>query len=188
MLEYQNSINKNLEASVSEINLITKRIADLNSEIVSVNNQDQEANDLLDGRDQLLNELNSYFNVDSYEDSKGNLEITVDWQPLISKNNSYDLEVETSEANQSKIISIRIGSDIETENGSVAALVELRNESAQKYIDKINQLAVSLVDEFNKIHKEGYDLNEDSGEELLEIKNEENSAVGITVNKIISER
>lgn len=185
LLEYQTSLDEDISTIVDEINSLTSRITALNEEIVSVKNSGQEPNDLLDERDQLLKELNTYIDVQSYEDDRGNLQVTLDGNLLVSKDNSYKLTVEQSAQNQSQIVYSQIGKEVSINNGSLAARLELRDEIVAGYLDNINQLAESFIEEFNTVHQQGYDLNGDSGEDFFTINNEENPAMGISLTDTI---
>lgn len=187
LIEYQKAVDENINTSVEEINSITERIADLNSEIVSVENSGQTPNDLLDERDQLLTELNSYLDIDSYQDSQGNLQITTDGQPLVSRDKSYEIYLEDSGDGQSEIYSSRTDQKIEVNSGSVAALYEFRDENIEKYIKKIDSMAEAFTSAFNEQHQEGFYFNGDTGEEFFISENEEHAALGITINSDIAD-
>ncbi|QTL98760.1 flagellar hook-associated protein FlgK [Iocasia frigidifontis] len=185
LLEYQSSLTEDISTNVEEINSLTSRIAALNEEIVSVENSGQAANDLRDSRDQLLKELNTYVDVQSYEDSRGNLQVTLDGNLLVSRDNSYDLTVEQTGQNESQLIYDLTGKKVSVDSGSLAGVLELRDEIVAGFLDDINQMAESFAKEFNAVHQEGYDLNGDSGEDFFVINNQENAAMGLSVSETI---
>ncbi|AZO95889.1 flagellar hook-associated protein FlgK [Halocella sp. SP3-1] len=185
LLEYQSSLTEDISTNVEGINSLTSRIAALNEEIVSVENSGQAANDLRDSRDQLLKELNRYVDVQSYEDDQGNLQVTLDGNLLVSRDNSYDLTVEQTGQNESQLIYSLTGKEVSVDSGSLAATLELRDEIVAGYLDDINQMAESFAEEFNAVHQEGYDLNGDSGEDFFVINNQENAAMGLSVSETI---
>ncbi|MTI61569.1 MAG: flagellar hook-associated protein FlgK [Firmicutes bacterium] len=186
LLEYQSSLNEDISTTVDEINSLSSRIAALNEEIVSVENSGQNANDLRDKRDQLLTELNSYVDVKSSEDSQGNLQITLDGNLLVSKDISYDLTVESTGQNQSEVIYSQTGKAVAVDSGSLGAILELCDETVAAYLDDINQLAESFVEEFNEVHQAGYDLNGDSGGDFFTIEDEDNPAMGISLTDAVA--
>lgn len=186
LLEYQSSLNEDISTTVDEINSLSSRIAALNEEIVSVENSGQNANDLRDKRDQLLTELNSYVDVKSSEDSQGNLQITLDGNLLVSKDISYDLTVESTGQNQSEVIYSQTGKAVAVDSGSLGAVLELCDETVAAYLDDINQLAESFVEEFNEVHQAGYDLNGDSGGDFFTIEDEDNPAMGISLTDAVA--
>ena len=171
--DYKESINDNLTNAAENINNITKKMADLNKQIVSVKGSGQSPNDLLDERDALYKDLSSLINVQSREDSLGNLVVSTNGLQLVNGSDSYELKTEgftddnSIPKNEDRLIHSQTGTEIEPTNGKIAAWMDMRDEKLDFYAGRLDKLANTMVSEFNTQHKAGYDANGVDGENFF---------------------
>ncbi len=84
----------NIQASVDDINNISKQIAELNVQIVSAEAGHHPANDLRDQRDQLLKRLSELADVRYFETERGSYTILIgQGSPLVEDDKSWNLSV-----------------------------------------------------------------------------------------------
>lgn len=200
---------------LGDANSLLRQIDSLNKEISEIEPQGHLANDLYDKRDRLIDELSGIVNIQvSYEKSSPtSLDIAdgiakielVDKEGspldvvLLSKDQGpKEFTVTYDSENENAVGSIQYGDDeinIHDVDGSLKALVEnygFVNEDGQSegsYIDMLQDLdkmATAFAEEFNKVHKEGYDLtgSETTSETDFFIIGDDGAA-SITVNKDI---
>lgn len=92
---YQTSLNTQIEEQVSKINEIGEKIAYYNTKIARAEASGLEnANDYRDMRNQLMDELASYTNYDSREDSDGTVEIYINNAVFVNADISYHMGTE----------------------------------------------------------------------------------------------
>lgn len=184
LTDYKESINNNLSNAADNINNITKKIADLNKQIVSVKGSGQSPNDLLDERGALYKDLSEIINVQSRKDSRGNLVVSTQGLQLVNGSDSYELKTEGHAENRSipemqdRLIHEKTGNEINPSSGKIAAWMDIRDKKLDFYADKLNKLAETMVKEFNEKHKAGYDAEGNEGGEFFKsIDDEERSAI-----------
>lgn len=84
--KYQNTLNDEVIATVDKINGIGEQIMDLNRRIAKIEAGGVEnAADLRDSRDLLLDELSSYCKIQYSEDNRGVVEVSVEGVPFVDE-------------------------------------------------------------------------------------------------------
>jgi flagellar hook-associated protein 1 FlgK len=90
--EYQNNLNDQVINTINDINSIGKRISELNKEISSIEgNGVENANDLRDERDYLLDTLAGYGNIAYTEDAQGVVSVRFNGTMFITDTNAYEM-------------------------------------------------------------------------------------------------
>jgi flagellar hook-associated protein 1 FlgK len=94
--EYQYNLNDQIINAVNDINSIGQRISELNKEIAKIEgNGVENANDLRDERDYLLDTLAGYGNVAYSEDAQGVLSVRFNGTLFITDTKAYEMSVLT---------------------------------------------------------------------------------------------
>ena len=170
------TINENISKSVDRINQITKEVLSLNKQISEIEYAGATANDLRDKRDLLIDELSSYAKTNVYEDARGNYTVSFDGQVIVTGTSTIDLEVYENKNLDIytkygyQTLDVRVKTDppvgLNFTDGSIAGLLEARDSNKQGVLSKLNMLddiAKSLLCDFNQIHKEGLGLDNSTG-------------------------
>lgn len=96
--EYQNNLNSQIKDSVKEINSIGNRIYELNKEIMRVEIGGVEnANDLRDERDQLLDSLAGYGNITYYEADNAMVSVNFNGIAFVTEASVFEMDLATDE-------------------------------------------------------------------------------------------
>ncbi|WP_265948155.1 flagellar hook-associated protein FlgK [Dechloromonas sp. A34] len=161
-------VNGKIQDAVSSVNSYATQIADLNQRIlVSESSYGQPANDLLDQRDQLINDLNKLIKVSTTTNSDGGFNVFIgSGQQLVVGNIAMRMSSTMSSADPEKMV---VG--LETANGGVqelperlivggelGGLVKFRSESLDRATNELGRLAASVALTFNAQHALGQDL------------------------------
>lgn len=149
--DFIKSLNKDLRANVEKINGLAKRLAELNDQIGQ--NKNQPA-DLLDRRNQLIEELSKLINIKVLDDGQGNVNIAVGGQFLIFKNSAHELQVNA----ESKVIFKDSGKAVEINNGILKGIMHIRDTVVSELRNDLNTLAQNIAEQVNQIHRQGYNL------------------------------
>lgn len=97
--EYQGNLNKQVKDSVRDINAIGKRINELNKEIMKIEVGGKEnANDLRDERDALLDTLASYGNISYQEDEHGAVSVWFEGVDFVLDGSCHEMKMLTDPA------------------------------------------------------------------------------------------
>ncbi len=169
-------MNSVLDIKVDKINQITSEMLALNKQIVSVEVNGSTANDLRDRRDNLVDQLSALAKVSVYEDKAGNYIVQLPGVMLVNGERTtklktvadpadptyteYGLEVRKVMTDETPSLAVSITS------GEIGGLLTARDSDVQgvhAYLDKLNDLARTLLTDFNQVHKEGYGLDNSTG-------------------------
>jgi flagellar hook-associated protein 1 FlgK len=168
--DYKASINENLSNAAADINNITKKMADLNKQIVSVKGSGQNPNDLIDERDGLYKDLNELINVQSRQDERGNLIVSTEGLQLVNGSDAYELEVEAGDPGKfnDTLKHSRTNTELNPTNGKIAAWMDMRDDklnsdNPDSVVAELNNLAKTMVEDFNSQHQLGYDADGNPG-------------------------
>jgi flagellar hook-associated protein 1 FlgK len=161
LIQLKGDLTGAVNFGVTRINEITGEIADLNTQIVSIE-ATTVANDLRDRRTALVSELAEYIDVKSFEQSNGSLSIiTARGCVLIQGNESYDLE--TSGVASDRVIWRSSGNAIVDitdyiSGGKLGGWLTMRDEVIAKCELDLNALAKEFIWAVNNQHSQGVGL------------------------------
>lgn len=187
--DYQRALNSDVESTVSNINSLTRRIADLNKQIVGIKGTGNVPNDLLDERDVLFTELNKKIDVQGKIDDRGNLHVSAGGISLVAGVEVQELTVQadtSSNKYQDKVVFKNSGEELDLRSGELAGIIYIRDTELENYKNKLDNLAQGFLDRFNKVHSYGYDLNGNQGNNFFAIdENFIHAADGIDLSEDI---
>jgi flagellar hook-associated protein 1 FlgK len=150
--------------AVTTINAQLDTIDKLNDQIVAAKLRGIETGDLEDQRDLAVSAISEQMDIATYTRDNGQMVVfTKAGRTLLDGVPSYlshtpAAALQAAVTYPSGIDGIAVnGTDITNEVGSgkIAALVELRDTTLPNFTAEINQLAVNLRDEVNRIHNQG---------------------------------
>jgi len=165
----QQEINHTVAQEIENVNRITTTIAELNQRIFD-GGMVGDANDYLNQRQELLNELSGKLDVVAFEDEFGRLTVlTGKGKTLVDAFNHWDLKAYDTEGegfyricwedSQGNLADITADVD----QGTLGALLTERDVNAEDFVAQINALAKTITEEVNRIHEGGYNLNFTTG-------------------------
>jgi len=173
----QSSVNTDIASNVDQINTYTSQIADLNKQIAKLSTADgAQPNDLLDQRDQLVNNLNNIVGV-SVSKQDGNYIVSMGSVTLVNGNKSTSLVAMPSSSDPSRTTvgyvdnsagNVEIAEKTIT-TGSLGGLMAFRSQDLDTAQNQLGQLAAAFTTSFNAVHKQGYDSNGDQGTDFFNI-------------------
>jgi len=167
--ELNNEVNGRIEDNVGLINSYAKQIAELNQRIViAESSYGQPANDMLDQRGQLINELNKLIKVTTPSSTNSGLNVFIgSGQPLVIGTQTMEMTATPSTADASRmVIGIKTsaaGASVELPDslvigGELGGLVKFRNEVLGSTTNELGRLAASMALTFNAQQALGQDL------------------------------
>ena len=168
--EVRGGLESQIGETVGAISTYAKNIAEVNNKIMVAQQAGsaQPANDLLDTRDQLIQELNQLVRVSTNVDSDGAMSIFIGTgQPLVVGSTATTLKALPSIADPS-----RLDANILTQNGGAIAIPEsllgggklggllaMRSGALDSAQNQLGLIAVGIDTAFNAQHALGQDLN-----------------------------
>ncbi len=154
-----NSVNNEISNAVGKINSISRDIAELNKKINQLEADGvSSANDLRDKRDSLLKELSKYVNINYYESNDKIFYVSVGMRNIVSGGNVSEMKfLKSSQRSVIKVENIDITDRITS--GKISGLVTSEDLIKNEFLYKLRKLFGGFANQFNLIHRNGYDLN-----------------------------
>jgi len=125
--------------------------------------------DLLDRRDQLVEQLATTLGATASIEPDGQATLLVGGQAVVNEGEARTLSVGT-DTNGNATVRVSVGGGFvdvtEYVGGKVGGLVESR-ELTSGYLDRVNDFAVTFADNFNAAHASGFDANGNPGSPLF---------------------
>jgi flagellar hook-associated protein 1 FlgK len=149
-------IDAEMSSRVGEINDIARQLASLNEQIQRVVVSGDNANDLADQRDLLLDRLNVMLPTTVEPQSDGSVTVLVGGTDLVNHGMARPM---TAALNASGHVEPQWsdGSAVDLGTGQLSALVEVRDTTLAAYRGTLDTLAQGVADAVNILHQSGTD-------------------------------
>lgn len=157
--QVQSGLDSQLSNGISDINSLAQRIAQLNDKIENASINSGPPNDLLDQRDQLVNQLAGDINVQVIPQKLNQVNILAGGAPLVVGNQSQTLQYSITNANQGQVTESGSSTPLAVSGGQVGGLLAVRNSSLQQVQTQLDTLAGSLVQQVDSIQATGLSLS-----------------------------
>ncbi len=167
--EVRLGVNSRISDQVVQINTQARQIADINQRIIIAQSAGsmQPANDLLDQRDQLINELNKTIRATAVPQSDGSYSIFIgNGQLLVTGNTPSELvAVQDIHDPLRTVVGMQQPSgqplllpEAQLTGGTMGGLLAFRNETLDMVQNTLGRIAVTMGQNFNDQHRLGQDL------------------------------
>lgn len=161
------SLNTSLTNDVSSANTLLSGIAQLNQQISTAQFSGGTPNDLLDERQQDLQNLAQLTNIQTSTEANGAVDVSIDGQTLVSNNTVTDtLQTYDASGNGSGQLLVQTatgGVNLTLTGGSMQGTIDARDGELSTMQSSINTLASTLITQVNAVNSSGYNLNGTSG-------------------------
>ena len=157
LTETSNSLKTEAQDIVSQVNQLTGRIAELNTQILAGVNRGGSANLLADQRDQLVRELSEIIPIQTNGSmNTGSRDIMAWGAPLVIGAHATELTLGMNSAGKLGV-SMKDSSLVETNvsGGRLGALIGLRNNVITQLSDQLDTLANQVITSVNRLHVQG---------------------------------
>ena len=176
--EFRDSVNDQLTNTVADINSVAQSIAELNEKIVVAIGEaaGQPPNDLLDQRDQLINQLSELVSVQTVPQDNGAVNVFIgNGQTLVLNTEPSTLTAEPlgPDLQQLGITLSAGGAKIDITNlisgGQLSGVLEFRDGALDVAQNALGRIATGLATVFNEQHREGMDLDGNLGQDFFTV-------------------
>jgi flagellar hook-associated protein 1 FlgK len=165
--DLRRDLNTVVEDELTEVNRLTRQIAQLNLDIQQVEgNPNNNANTLRDERDLLLKELAEKVSITAFENSTGTTVLLGGGRPLVDGVRASELVAvvdpddplsATIELQDSQGHRVDVTASITS--GKLHGLAEVRDTDLPDFLSRLDRLAAALVGAVNAQHSTGYSLD-----------------------------
>lgn len=165
----QTGLDKDLAVAVQRVNDTLSQIASLNKQIAESEVGQNRANDLRDQRQVLLQQLSRLTGATAREEDNGQATVHVQGFLLVSYDQTATLDADTFSSAGLRVIAYQSPNGVPADattvitKGEIGGLLATRDNEVAGVLDKLDQLAKTLVDTVNTHHASGFDLNGNAG-------------------------
>jgi flagellar hook-associated protein 1 FlgK len=170
--DLQAGVQVELSQKVDAINSLAQSIADVNGEIAKTNGLGQPPNDLLDRRDQLIRDLNTYIQTTSIPADDGTVGVFVGGSQALVLGTTVSpvslVKDDFGDQLKSKLAINRAGTQIVLDEntlggGEVPGLLRFQNNDLVEGRNLLGRLTMGISTAMNDQHKLGLDLDGNVG-------------------------
>ncbi len=167
--DLQANLDFEVKAKVQRINQLAQEVATLNEEIVTVTAKNNQPNDLLDRRDNLINELARYSNVWVNYAQNGNVFVSISGHSLVDGFHSHALKTVSNPLNNgySDVVWENTGATIRVTTGELFGLLDARDRVINEYMQGLDDFASDFIAAVNLQHQAGFDAYGNPGQALF---------------------
>ena len=172
--DLKTGVSNQLKADVSAVNSLAVRIAKVNQQISNLQGVGQTPNDLLDQRDQLVQDLNQYIQTTSVQADNGSVSLFLAGsQPLVLGGTASTLTLSPDEfGNQNSKLTMNNGVVLNENTlggGQISGLLKFQNKDLVDAQNLLGRMALAIGTAVNDQHKLGVDLNGGLGKDLFKL-------------------
>lgn len=156
LLQIRQGLDQSISGVVGQINAISKQIAALNSQISKISNQGISANNLIDQRGQLVNDLAGYVGIQVTNGNNGALTISASGGALLVAGETAQTLMTGSNSKGDITIQLK-GSDttFDISGGQLGGMLSQRNQTLAGYQNQLDSMAQQIAASFNSIQSTG---------------------------------
>ncbi len=178
MRNLRESKNNDITTTVTQINEYLKQIYTLNKEISSVELSGKAiANDSRDQRDLVVKKLSELINITTEDAGNGTVAVLTNGNMLVAPSSYVLLETNTvsltrPDGSTYNDVGIRFSSTKKVylpESGKLRGVLDSRDKVIPHYESKLDELANTIVNKVNELHRTGYTLNGTTGIDFFKV-------------------
>lgn len=176
----RDNVNNVLESKIKHINELASSIRDLNVEIQKIQAMGDNPNDYLDKRDLLIDELSKLADVTVKNTDSDETMVYIGSRMLVQGPIVNKLNLVRNAENEGMFdVHWEVDNELtKFSSGEVKALIELRDIDIVQSINDLDAFAVNFADAVNEIHKNGFGINQETGNNFFNITPLTTSVVG----------
>lgn len=165
LVRLQKDVNNSLKFAVNDINEKAGEIASLNKQIRAIEATGDDANDLRDKRDLLIDDLSKIVNVSTEEWDFDQTAVYISSKVLVQDDVVHDIMIQPNvqNTNKSDVVWHDDKSLVNVTGGSLYGNLVTRDQIIEGYMSKLNDIATSLVLQVNTLQSSGFGLADSSG-------------------------
>ncbi len=156
LAELKHQIELEAKSTIEQVNILTKRIAELNDSIKKHEIAGGQDNNLRDLRDRCIKELSSLVSVETQMRQYGVTDVYVAGTPVAIGTTAIELETGFREDGKLGISIVGVNNfNLNVQGGQLGGLLSLRNELVSDVHDNLDNLAAAMIQQINQYHVQG---------------------------------
>jgi len=159
----QTQMNSGVATRVDQINRIARDIAEVNEKIVALEHGGYGPNDLLNRRDQLVEELSALVNVSAHGNSGSDFILNIGGHALVQGTFRREITLEQDAAGAWQPVWADGMGRLAINSGELRGLLEIRDSAIPRYLERLDAIANALIQQVNALHRQGYGMSGSTG-------------------------
>jgi flagellar hook-associated protein 1 len=161
----RSNIDQNVVASVAQVNSLTSQIASVDQQIGDLQSADPGSGQgtLVDTQNNLIQQLSALVDVQVIPTGQGITLTTSNGTTLVSGSQSFALTTQLGRGGVQHILSGTQDITSSLTGGSLAGLIQVRDQEIPSIGSSLDQLAAGLANGLNAADAQGFDLNGNAG-------------------------
>jgi flagellar hook-associated protein 1 FlgK len=152
-------LNTSVQSGVSAVNQDMTQIAALNQQIIATQTSGGTAEQLVDEREQLIEDAAGYMNLTTTAQPNGGVDVSIGSTALVTGDAVTNTLQTYTGSNGQLFVQTGAGTDVTLTSGSVAGSITSRDGAVATLQSSLNTLASQLITQVNTVYSGGYDLN-----------------------------
>ena len=162
------NLNTSIQNDVASSNQDLSDIAALNQQIVLAEAGGGTANDLVDEREQTIENLAGMVNISTATQSNGSVNISIGGVPMVTGDNAVDsLQTYDAGGGQLLIQDENSATPLAVTGGSIGGNITARDGALAGLQTSLDTLASQLITQVNSIYSTGYDASGGTGQDFF---------------------
>jgi flagellar hook-associated protein 1 FlgK len=178
----QSQTSQDVGLTLQDVNAKGQTLQQLNTAIYNATANGDTPNDLLDQRDQVLDDLSQLGGVSVVQNADGTIDAKLDNVTLVAGKTAYTLS--ESGGTLSNTMTTPETATVSPTQGKLGSLIALRDTTIPSYQSQLDTIASTLITQTNSINAAGYALDGSTGNAFFSGTNASTIAVTVTASKI----
>ena len=168
LAEVNDNLNESVTTGVGQASELLKSIAGLNEQIRRAESgASGSANDLRDLRQQKIETLAGLTNLDTVEDTDGQVSLSVGGNLLVSGHQVLETLEAYDAGGGQQMVRTSTGTALTLTSGSIQGNIDARDGALSTLRSGLDTLAKTLATEVNTVHRAGYNLSGGTGADFF---------------------
>ncbi len=164
----RNNLDLSVEQAVNEVNRLTGQIANLSSQVTSLERIGQDPGAFLDQRNLLIRDLSSLIDVSVIDNGQGSISLTTNQGTvLVADNRAFALGTHLGTDGMTHIYDGDTDITATINGGQIAGLLQTRDTTLPGLLGNLDTLASGLITALNTAHRQGFDRAGNQGGDLF---------------------
>jgi flagellar hook-associated protein 1 FlgK len=183
LVQLRDEANTGIQQDITQINGLSKQVADLNEQIARLQVSNNEGSDLRDRRDTALDQLSKLADTQQFERADGRVDVSLGGHMLVSGGRTEDLTGVPNVLNNN-YVDLQFASDgapATVNSGELRGLLDQRDGDLTARIADLNALVGGVITDVNTAHAAGFGLDGVNGRAFFSGTDASNIAVSAVV-------
>ncbi|MEW5923052.1 MAG: flagellar hook-associated protein FlgK [Candidatus Zixiibacteriota bacterium] len=166
LTDLRKSVDEDIALTTKQVNQYSTELASLNMQISRSELGGENANDLRDKRDYLIDQLSELVNINVAEQENGTATVYIGSLAIVDGTSSFNIGTYKSGAGAISVNNVvwqGTEKNVKILGGQLKGLIDTRDNVIPQYIQALDDMTATLIENVNALHQTGYGLDGSTG-------------------------